>query len=80
MNMIEIPLMSLPINETAILSEVGAREGMKRRLLELGFVKGTKVTCVLKRPRASFCAFLIRESVIALRKEDARLIWAVKVE
>ena len=75
-----IPLTSLRINETAILSEVGAREGMKRRLLELGFVKGTRVTCVLKRPNASFCAFLIRESVIALRKEDARLIWAVKVE
>lgn len=75
-----IPLTSLRIGETAILSKVGARKGMQRRLLELGFVQGTSVTCVLKRPRASFCAFLIRESVIALRGEDARLIWAIKAE
>ena len=78
--MMEIPLTSLRPGETAILSKVGARKGMKRRLLELGFVQGTSVTCVLKRPGASFCAFFIRESVIALRKEDARLIWVVKVE
>lgn len=45
-----------------------------RRLLDLGIVKGTTITPVLKSPSGDPTAFLVRGSTIALRKEDAKLI------
>lgn len=42
---------------------------MKRRLMDLGFTKGTTVTCVLCGSRIK--AYLVRGAVIALRNEDA---------
>ena len=51
---------------------------IRRRLLDLGIVKGTKISPILKSPSGDPTAFLIRGSMIALRKEDANLIF-VKV-
>ena len=42
---------------------------MKRRLMDLGFTKGTTVTCVLCG--SGIKAYLVRGAVIALRNEDA---------
>lgn len=47
---------------------------IRRRLLDLGIVSGTKITAILKSPSGDPTAFEIRGSVIALRKEDANLI------
>lgn len=41
----------------------------KRRLMDLGFTKGTTVTCVLCG--SGIKAYLVRGAVIALRNEDA---------
>ena len=47
---------------------------IKRRFMELGFVPGTKVKCVLISPMGDPKAFLIKNTVIAIRDEDSRNI------
>ena len=44
---------------------------MRRRLLELGLVPGTRVTCAAVSPAGDPAAYLIRGAVIALRRKDA---------
>ena len=47
---------------------------IKRRMLDLGFTKGTKIVPVFKSPFGDPTAFEVRGSVIALRKEDSCLV------
>ena len=47
---------------------------MAVRLYELGFIDGTFVECVAKAPFKGPLAYLVRGSVIALRRSDACLI------
>ena len=44
---------------------------MDRRLTDLGLVRGTRVTCILRSPAGDPCAYLIRGALIALRRADA---------
>ncbi|NLF34713.1 MAG: ferrous iron transport protein A [Clostridiales bacterium] len=44
------------------------------RLLDIGLIQGTRVTCVGKSPFGDPAAYLIRGAVIALRAADARCI------
>lgn len=46
----------------------------RRRLLDLGFVKGSAIKIVLKSPMGEPVAYLVRGASIALRKEQAALI------
>ncbi|MBM6684302.1 ferrous iron transport protein A [Faecalicatena contorta] len=52
---------------------LGFREGcrLRLRLLDLGFVPGTLVKCTARSPLGDPCAYLIRQTVIALRNADA---------
>ena len=61
-------LSALPEGESAYVTEINA---MDRRLTDLGLVRGTRVTCVLKSPAGDPCAYLIRGALIALRRTDA---------
>lgn len=47
---------------------------MAGRLCDLGFEPGETVSCVLKKPKNTIAAYLVRNSVIALRREDSCLI------
>lgn len=47
---------------------------LRRRLLDLGLVKGVVITPVLESPSKGLRAFDIRGSLIAIRDEDANLI------
>lgn len=48
--------------------------GIKRRLLDLGIIKGSTITKVLQSPSGDPSAFEIRGILLAIRKEDAELI------
>ena len=65
----------LNINEKATVAGVDAALSMYRRMLDLGFVKGTAVECVGKSPSGDPAAYLVRGAVIAIRREDARGIY-----
>jgi len=70
----KIHLHDLSLNTTAEVQYLNCSGPIKRRLLDLGIVKGTKITPVLKSPSGDPTAFFIRGSTIAIRKEDAELI------
>ena len=44
---------------------------IKRRFLDLGIIKGTPITPILKSPSGDPTAFQVRGTLIALRMEDA---------
>ena len=69
-----IRLDSLSINSVGKVNNLNCTGDIRRRLLDLGIVKGTKITAILKSPSGDPTAFEIRGSIIALRKEDANLI------
>lgn len=62
----------IQLNEKAIIKKVECQGNIKRRLLDLGFIKGTEITPILISPSKDPRAFYIRGSTIALRKEDAK--------
>ena len=64
----------LKLNETGIVQSLNCNGSLKRRLLDLGIIKGTKITPILKSPSGDPTAFEIRGTLIAIRKEDAELI------
>lgn len=60
--------------ETAVVKELKTRGSIRRRLLDIGLVKDTKIECVGKSPAGDPAAFLIRGAVIAIRSEDMKNI------
>lgn len=71
----KIHLDELPLETTGTVDTLNCNGAIRRRLLDLGIVKGTKIFPVLKSPSGDPTAFLIRGSVIALRQEDANFIF-----
>lgn len=67
-------LNELKINEEAKILEINCKENIKRRLLDLGMIKGTKIKGILKSPTGDPKAFNIRGTLIALREEDLKQI------
>ena len=67
-------LYELPLNTVGIIDELNCNGNIRRRLLDLGLVKGTKITPVFKSPSGDPTAYEIRKTLIALRKEDSKLI------
>ena len=65
------PLSSLPCGQSAVISAVGGTGAMFDRLQELGFTPGALVTCLFSSAFGDPRAYLIRDTVIALRAADA---------
>ncbi len=70
----EITLDKLPTNHVGEVTAINTNETLKRRLLDLGLVKGTKIKKLYKSPLNDPTCYLIRGSVIALRKQDVEKI------
>ena len=66
-------LSDLTPGETAFIYTV-SDSPLRERLYELGFVGGTRVECVARAAFGGPSAYLVRGSVIALRKCDARAV------
>ncbi len=49
-------------------------EGIGRRLMDLGFTPGAETACLLAAPGNGMRAYLIRGTVIALRRKEARQV------
>ena len=64
----------LKINETAFIETINITDDFRRRLLDLGFIKGSKITALYKSPSKNPTAYLIKGAVIAIRVEDAKKI------
>lgn len=68
------PLSSLPEGEGARVRALRLTGSMRRRLQDLGLVRGTRVTCIQRAAAGDPTAYLIRGAVIALRQADAACI------
>ena len=66
-----ITLDALRVGQWGEVAEVMTEPAMRRRLLDLGLVPGTAVSCTAVSPAGDPAAYLIRGAVIALRREDS---------
>lgn len=57
--------------QKALVRDIHTQGAMRRRLLELGLVKGTEVACLRRSPWGDPTAYRIRGAVIALRRTDS---------
>ena len=67
-------LNEIEINKTCKIVRINCKDDIKRRLLDLGLIKGTKIKPVFISPSGDPTAYEVRGSLIAIRKNDAKLI------
>ena len=60
--------------QTVRVRALTATGSIRRRLLDMGLIKDTAVTCLGVSPFGDPSAYLIRGAVIAIRKTDSRNI------
>ena len=64
----------LKVGRTAVVTGVRNQSTERRRLYDLGITPGTPIENVMSSPLGDPIAYRVRSSVIALRREQARLI------
>ena len=69
-----VSLYDIKPGERAAVQQLLTTGPMRRRLLDLGLVPGTRIECVGQSPSGDPKAYLILVAAIALRSEDARNI------
>ncbi|QAT60858.1 MULTISPECIES: FeoA family protein [Tissierellales] len=69
MNNKEISLDQLPIGTKANVTMLTSDGTTRRRMLDLGIIKGTEIEPLYKSPSGNPVAYLIRGAVIALRSD-----------
>lgn len=67
-------LNKLEIGRSAIVKSIHNKSTERRRLLDLGILPGTLIENVMLSPLGDPVAYRVRNSVIALRSEQAVLI------
>lgn len=61
----------LNVGQSAYVTLLNNEPSMRRRLIDLGLIQGTRVTCLFRSPSGDPTAYMIRGAVIALRRCDA---------
>ena len=74
-----IPLSNLELNKKAKVLNINCSGDEKRRFLDLGIVKDTVLTPILKSPFGTPTAYEIRKTLIAIRKENADKIQVIEL-
>lgn len=64
----------MEIGDTARVVQLNIDGSMRRRLLDIGLIEGTRIECLQKSPLGDPAAYLIRGAVIAIRSEDSRKV------
>ncbi|MGM9522666.1 MAG: ferrous iron transport protein A [Oscillospiraceae bacterium] len=72
-------LLSIPEGACAEVRSMELTGTTRRRLLDLGFTPGARVTCLFAAPSGNPRAYMVRGSIIALRSSDAAGIAAVPI-
>lgn len=74
---IQTTLEKIPVGTEARIYKIQSCGEMKRRILDLGMIEGTKIRPVLRSPLADPTAYEVRGSIISLRQEDANKIQVI---
>lgn len=75
-----VSLSSLAENEKGRVKEILINGPIRRRLMDLGLIKGTIVKVLQKAPFGDPIAYLIRGAVIALRQEVSSMISVKRIK
>ena len=67
-------LNELKVGQKCVVEKIETSSDIKRRLMDLGIVKGSEIECALIGPGGDPKAFYIKGALIALRKEDSSKI------
>ena len=67
-------LNNLKINEKAKLYRLDTSPDLKKRLMDMGLVAGTEITKLFASADNGISAYLSRDTVVSLRREDAEKI------
>jgi len=70
----EMLLSDALLNQDVEVMRIVTNDDIKRRLLDIGLSKGTEVMPLLESVSGGIRAYLIRNSLIAIREEDAKKI------
>lgn len=74
------PLDTLPPGHTGKILEINCEPSLKQRLLHMGFVRDTAITCIGISSHGSPIAYSLRGCILALRKKDTRHIIVQEAE
>jgi len=66
-----LKMTDLPVKARGKIYFIDAEGIVRRRLMDLGFVPGTLVETVRRRPGGGPAVYLVRGTMIALRKEQS---------
>lgn len=69
------PLNIIKLNNTVLIHSLNCKENIKRRLLDLGLCKNTKITPIFKSFSDDPTAYLVRGTIIAIRENDSKHIF-----
>lgn len=64
-------LSDLKLNERALIKKINLKGNIKTRLQDMGFIKNNEITCVLESPFKDPKAYLINNTMLAIRNKDA---------
>lgn len=70
-----LKLSQLKVGQKAIVFSLKNTGSIRRRLLDMGLLPGTKVECLFTSPFGDPVAYRIRQATVAIRKSDAKDIW-----
>ena len=67
-----VPLHSLAVGQSAVVKRLTCAGVMRRRLMDLGLINGTRIESVQRSPSGAMAAYQIRGAVLAIRDQDAK--------
>ena len=67
-------LSDLKTDQTAIIVRVVGHGSFKKRIMEMGFVKGKSVSVVLNAPLKDPIVYKVMDYEISLRRSEARMV------
>ena len=71
MSSVSNSLADLKIGEKCRVVSLTAKGDNRRRMLDLGIIPGTEIKAMFESPSGGVMAYLIRGTMIAIRREDA---------
>ena len=66
-------------NKQYIVTDISVNCGLLRRFLDIGIIKGTEIERLFDSPFGDPTAYLIKNSVIALRKSESDKIFVADI-
>lgn len=67
-------LNKVEMNKEVKVKEIKCENNIKRRILDLGIIEGTKIKPVFKSPLGDPTAYEVRGMLLSLREEDSQNI------